>query len=87
MAGSRALSGCLRTAAAANGPRAKAPSPGQNKGRDRACATSESQLNKLRVSGGPEYIKLGRSVFYEIEALERWVEMHRRASTSDHGGR
>ena len=31
---------------------------------------SESQLNKLRVSGGgPEYIKLGRSVFYEIEAL------------------
>jgi hypothetical protein len=35
---------------------------------------SESQLNKLRVTdGGPEYIKLG-SVFYEIEALERWVE-------------
>lgn len=44
---------------------------------------SESQLNKLRLTGdGPEFIKLGRSVRYEIEALERWIASRRRRSTS-----
>jgi predicted DNA-binding transcriptional regulator AlpA len=47
---------------------------------------SKSQLNKLRVYGnGPEYIKLGASVFYEIAALEAWISTHRRLSTSEHG--
>ena len=45
---------------------------------------SESQLNKLRLTGqGPEYVKLGRSVRYEVEALERWIASRRRSSTSD----
>ena len=44
------------------------------------------QLNKLRVyGGGPEYVKLGHSVLYEIEALEGWIAKHRRTSTSDRG--
>jgi predicted DNA-binding transcriptional regulator AlpA len=47
---------------------------------------SESQLNKLRLTGdGPEFIKLGRSVRYELEALERWITSRRRRSTSDPG--
>ena len=47
---------------------------------------SELQLNKLRLTGdGPEDIKLGRSVRYEVEALERWVTSRRRRSTSDPG--
>lgn len=54
------------------------------KGATAIVPVSVSQLNKLRVTGGgPEYVKLGRSVFYEIEALERWVIEHRRASTSN----
>jgi hypothetical protein len=45
---------------------------------------SESQLAKLRLTGdGPEFVKLGRSVRYEIEALERWIASRRRWSTSD----
>jgi predicted DNA-binding transcriptional regulator AlpA len=45
--------------------------------------SSESWLNKLRVFGnGPEFIKLGRSVFYEIDALEAWIAKNRRSSTS-----
>jgi predicted DNA-binding transcriptional regulator AlpA len=48
---------------------------------------SESQLNKLRVYGnGPEYIKLGASVFYEITALDAWVDSHRRRSTAEYQG-
>jgi predicted DNA-binding transcriptional regulator AlpA len=44
---------------------------------------SESQLNKLRVyGGGPEYIKLGAAVLYEIAALDAWVDSHRRRSTA-----
>jgi predicted DNA-binding transcriptional regulator AlpA len=44
---------------------------------------STSQLNKLRVFGnGPEFVKLGRSVLYEVEALESWIAKNRRSSTS-----
>jgi predicted DNA-binding transcriptional regulator AlpA len=56
------------------------------KGASKITSLSESQLNKLRVyGGGPEYVKLGRSVLYEIEALEAWIAKHRRTSTSDRG--
>ncbi len=50
-------------------------------------ALSESQLNKLRVfGGGPEFIKLGARVLYEVQALEAWIARNRRRSTSDIGG-
>jgi hypothetical protein len=58
----------------------------KTKGATKIIPLSESQLNKLRVfGGGPEYVKIGRSVFYEIEALEAWIAKHRRRSTSDAG--
>lgn len=58
----------------------------KTKGASKITSLSESQLNKLRVyGGGPEYVKLGRSVLYEIEALEAWIAKHRRTSTSDRG--
>lgn len=44
---------------------------------------SAAWLEKLRViGGGPEYIKLGKAVRYEDAALDRWVAVRRRASTS-----
>ena len=56
------------------------------KGASELTSLSASQLNKLRVfGGGPEYVKIGRSVLYEISALEAWIAKHRRTSTSDRG--
>jgi hypothetical protein len=47
---------------------------------------SPSYLEKLRVTGGgPEYVKLGRSVRYEDDALDRYKAERRRRSTSDGG--
>ncbi len=44
---------------------------------------SESQLCKLRVySGGPQFIKIGRSVFYAREDLEAWAFSNRHTSTA-----
>ncbi|WP_246692431.1 hypothetical protein [Methylobacterium sp. WL1] len=37
------------------------------------------------VGGGPEFVKLGRSVRYQPVALAAWVESSRRRSTSDRG--
>lgn len=46
----------------------------------------ESTLAKLRLTGGgPEFIKLGRSVRYTRESLEKWASRHARSSTSDAG--
>ena len=46
---------------------------------------SESTLNKLRVyGGGPEFIKLGHAVLYELDALEDWLASHRRRSTAEY---
>ena len=43
-----------------------------------------STLNKLRVRGdGPVYSKLGRIVVYDIADLDGWLEVNKRASTSD----
>lgn len=35
---------------------------------------SESKLVKMRVfGGGPEFIKIGRAVVYDVEALDHWL--------------
>lgn len=44
---------------------------------------SRSTLEKLRLTGsGPEYIKLGRTVVYDPQALDAWLDANRRKSTS-----
>jgi excisionase family DNA binding protein len=43
-----------------------------------------STLAKLRVfGGGPNFLKLGRSVRYSRDDLRRWAEERSRRSTSD----
>jgi len=43
---------------------------------------SESALEKKRVDGtGPIFVKLGKSVRYEIAALDEWVSAGRHKST------
>jgi predicted DNA-binding transcriptional regulator AlpA len=43
-----------------------------------------STLNKMRVRGdGPVYSKLGRIVVYDVADLDGWLEVNKRASTSD----
>jgi predicted DNA-binding transcriptional regulator AlpA len=45
---------------------------------------SQSTLNKLRVfGGGPQYLKLGRSVIYDTRALDAWLASNGRRSTSE----
>ena len=45
---------------------------------------SARTLETLRLrGGGPEYIKLGRSVRYEHGDIENWIEARRTASTSE----
>ena len=49
----------------------------------------ELTLEKYRVfGGGPAYQKLGRSVVYTVEELERWAEARTRQEhvAEDHGG-
>ena len=47
---------------------------------------SPRTLERYRVTGeGPAYVKLGRRVFYERKALDDWLELRRRRSTSDPG--
>ncbi len=42
----------------------------------------------MRVEGGgPQYVKLGRRVLYDLADLSVWIEGNKRASTSDSGGR
>ncbi|MFA7413659.1 MAG: helix-turn-helix domain-containing protein [Rhizobium sp.] len=44
---------------------------------------SASTLNKLRLTGGgPEYIKLGKAVVYDLADLDVWLSSKRRRSTS-----
>jgi excisionase family DNA binding protein len=46
---------------------------------------SPRTLETLRLrGGGPAFIKLGRSVRYELSALEAWIDANRSASTSEH---
>ncbi|MBX4898594.1 helix-turn-helix domain-containing protein [Rhizobium bangladeshense] len=44
---------------------------------------SASTLNKLRLTGGgPDYLKLGKSVVYDPADLDAWLSSKRRRSTS-----
>ena len=48
---------------------------------------SESRLAKLRhFGGGPPFVKIGRSVLYDLDDVDRWLEGRKRRSTSDAGG-
>jgi hypothetical protein len=52
----------------------------------RHVGLSESNLNKMRLTGGgPTFLKLGRRVLYKIEDLDDWLNRRRRTSTSDQG--
>lgn len=43
----------------------------------------ESTLEKFRhYGGGPVYEKLGRSVVYDVNDLERWAAARKRANTT-----
>jgi predicted DNA-binding transcriptional regulator AlpA len=45
---------------------------------------SKSWLDKKRLdSGGPEYLKLGRRVVYDLNDLESWAASNRRHHTSE----
>ena len=50
----------------------------------RILSLSKSYLNKARVTGsGPPYVKLGRSVRYEVPTLLAWAKAQTRRSTSE----
>ena len=50
------------------------------------CGLSKSTFDKYRLTGeGAVYLKLGRSVVYNISDLDIWLESKRRVSTSDQG--
>ena len=45
---------------------------------------SKSWLAKLRVyGGGPDYIKCGKRVIYDVAIFEAWLNSHRRNNTSE----
>jgi predicted DNA-binding transcriptional regulator AlpA len=46
------------------------------------CGISKSTLDKLRCfGGGPVYLKLGKTVVYDIGDLDAWLSARRRKST------
>lgn len=50
------------------------------------CGLSPRTLEKVRITGGgPRFVKLGRSVRYDVADLDAWIASNRRASTSDAG--
>lgn len=47
---------------------------------------SEGRLAKLRhFGGGPPFAKFGRSVLYDLDDVDRWLESRKRRSTSETG--
>lgn len=48
---------------------------------------SERTLEGWRVrGGGPPFVRLGkRSVVYDLDAVDAWLDAHQRTSTSDPG--
>jgi excisionase family DNA binding protein len=45
----------------------------------------ESTLNQLRSSGGgPPYIKIGRSILYDVHDLDAWIKAKKFKSTADY---
>lgn len=50
------------------------------------CGSAKSTFDKYRLTGdGPTFMKIGRSVVYDIDDLDAWMATHRRTSTSDRG--
>lgn len=50
------------------------------------CGLSKSTFDKYRLTGeGPVFLKLGRSVVYDVADLNIWLDSKRRSSTSDQG--
>ena len=48
------------------------------------CGSSKSTFEKLRLTGGgPVFIKLGRTVVYDVDDLDAWLAKNRRHSTSE----
>jgi predicted DNA-binding transcriptional regulator AlpA len=46
---------------------------------------SPSTLAKRRMDGtGPEYLKIGRKVFYRQSALDAWLDSKRRNNTGEY---
>lgn len=53
---------------------------------ERAPGTLPNYWAKLRCTGeGPEFVKIGRRIFYEEPKFEEWLAKKRRVSTSDNG--
>ena len=51
------------------------------------CGSAKSTFDKIRITGeGPPFIKRGKSVVYDINDLDAWMQSMRRTSTSDLGG-
>ncbi|WP_237479253.1 helix-turn-helix transcriptional regulator [Lichenibacterium dinghuense] len=47
-----------------------------------------STLNKMHMDGdGPEFLKIGKKVWYEPEAITRWIETRRRSQATPKMGR
>jgi predicted DNA-binding transcriptional regulator AlpA len=47
----------------------------------RHLGISKSLLDKLRMLGrGPQFIKIGSRVLYDIDDLESWVRSHKRCA-------
>ncbi|KAF2988778.1 hypothetical protein MJC1_04146 [Methylocystis sp. MJC1] len=48
---------------------------------------SVSTLAKWRMTGldGPNFVKLGSRVKYDLTTVEAWIRTRARTSTSDHG--
>jgi hypothetical protein len=50
----------------------------------RHLGLSISTLCKMRCTGtGPEYVKLGRTVWYSLRSLDLWRDQRRTTSTTD----
>ena len=51
------------------------------------CGLAKSTFEKLRVTGGgAPFLKIGRTVVYDVDDLDNWLDGKRRTSTSDLGG-
>ena len=49
--------------------------------------TTTNYLAKRRCLGlPPEFVRIGRSIYYELSALDALIDAGRRKSTSDPGG-
>jgi predicted DNA-binding transcriptional regulator AlpA len=55
----------------------------RTEGAARYVGLSVSTMNKLRLTGGgPQYFKLSRTVVYDPDELDAWLDANRRRSTS-----